>query len=184
MAGRVLHEQQANEEPSSSASSPNDRQQSQDVITPSAVAGAPSKLIETVTADPGPQATTLSPVVSQVSRTIDGHTPANKHGSEALGVATEKPSSSDPLTQTSVASFLRPRDFSALSFPAHPGVIDKLLQERSNAQTLPPTIKVSIGRIEVRAVSAPPAQAPRQRSKPQPSLSLDDYLKQRASDQR
>lgn len=184
MAGRVLHELQANEEHSLSASSSNKRQQSHDVMTSSTLAATSSKPIETVAADPGLQATALSPVMSQASHTIDVHSRENKHGSEAPGVPTEQPFSSDTLAQTSAASLLRPRDSSMPSFPAQPSVIDKFPQERSHAQTLPPTIKVTIGRIEVRAVSTPPAQAPRQRRKQQPSLSLDDYLKQRAGGQR
>jgi hypothetical protein len=46
------------------------------------------------------------------------------------------------------------------------------------AATAPPTINVTIGRVEIRAVS-PPAQ---QRAKPKPAtvLSLEDYLRQRA----
>jgi len=46
------------------------------------------------------------------------------------------------------------------------------------AATAPPTINVTIGRVEIRAVP-PPAQ---QRAKPKPAtvLSLDDYLRQRA----
>jgi hypothetical protein len=45
------------------------------------------------------------------------------------------------------------------------------------AATVPPTINVTIGRVEIRAV--PPAQ---QRAKPKPAtvLSLEDYLRQRA----
>jgi hypothetical protein len=153
-------------------------------MTSSALVGNPSNLIETVAADPGTLTTALSPVTSQPPRIIEGHSRANKHEPEAPGVATEQALSSDPLEQTSAASLLRPGDSSAPSFPAQPGVIDKLAQERDNAQSLPPTIKVSIGRIEVRAVTTPPAQAPRQRTKPQPSLSLDDYLRQREGVQR
>lgn len=42
-----------------------------------------------------------------------------------------------------------------------------------------PTIKVTIGRVEVRAIM-PPAAAPRPaRARPGPALSLEDYLKQR-----
>jgi hypothetical protein len=46
------------------------------------------------------------------------------------------------------------------------------------AATAPPTINVTIGRVEIRAVS-PPTQ---QRAKPKPAtvLSLEDYLRQRA----
>jgi len=41
-----------------------------------------------------------------------------------------------------------------------------------------PTIRVTIGRIEVRAVS-PPAPPPRQTKQPAPKMSLDDYLRSR-----
>jgi hypothetical protein len=41
-----------------------------------------------------------------------------------------------------------------------------------------PSVQVSIGRVEVRAVFAPPPSAAR-RPSPAPALSLDDYLKQR-----
>ena len=46
-----------------------------------------------------------------------------------------------------------------------------------------PTIRVAIGRIEVRAVTPPPARPPTPARTP-PSLSLDDYLKQRNGGQR
>ena len=49
-----------------------------------------------------------------------------------------------------------------------------------------PTIRVAIGRIEVRAITPPPAP-PTQRTapaRPGPALSLDDYLKQRNGEQR
>jgi hypothetical protein len=47
------------------------------------------------------------------------------------------------------------------------------------SQTSEPSIRVSIGRVEVRAIfpTPPPRRAPPAR--PKPSLSLDDYLKQR-----
>lgn len=48
----------------------------------------------------------------------------------------------------------------------------------------PPTIRVTIGRIEVRAISATP-DAPRPASpRPGPALSLDEYLKQRGGNER
>lgn len=46
-----------------------------------------------------------------------------------------------------------------------------------------PTIRVSIGRIEVRAI-APPVQRPAPARRPGPALALDDYLKQRSGGQR
>jgi hypothetical protein len=42
-----------------------------------------------------------------------------------------------------------------------------------------PRVQVSIGRVEVRAVFAPPPVTPPARPQPGPSMSLDDYLKQR-----
>jgi hypothetical protein len=45
-------------------------------------------------------------------------------------------------------------------------------------------VKVSIGRIEVRAVHPPPAPVKRDRPKPQPTLSLDNYLQQRRRGER
>jgi hypothetical protein len=50
-----------------------------------------------------------------------------------------------------------------------------------------PTIRVAIGRIEVRAITPPPPMPPAQRrapARPGPALSLDDYLEQRNGGQR
>ena len=43
-----------------------------------------------------------------------------------------------------------------------------------------PTIQVTIGRVEVRAITPPATPAPRTRpARPGPALSLDDYLRER-----
>jgi hypothetical protein len=42
-----------------------------------------------------------------------------------------------------------------------------------------PAIQVTIGRIDVRAVQAPPAARPRPVRPPAPQLTVDDYVKQR-----
>lgn len=48
-----------------------------------------------------------------------------------------------------------------------------------------PTIRVSIGRVEVRAITSPPAPSPRrEKARPAASPSLDDYLKQRGGGRR
>ena len=50
-----------------------------------------------------------------------------------------------------------------------------------------PAIRVTVGRIEVRAITPPPPMPPAQRTtpaRPGPKLSLDDYLKQRSGGQR
>jgi hypothetical protein len=45
-----------------------------------------------------------------------------------------------------------------------------------------PAVHVTIGRIDVRAITPPPSSRPARRHvPPRPSLSLDDYLKQRSS---
>lgn len=47
------------------------------------------------------------------------------------------------------------------------------------------TIRVHIGRIDVRAVMAPsPASPPQRVTKPTPALGLNDYLKQRSEGKR
>jgi hypothetical protein len=46
-----------------------------------------------------------------------------------------------------------------------------------------PPIRVTIGRVEVRAIMAPPA-SPRAVRRPRPALSLEDYLKQREGGKR
>ena len=49
----------------------------------------------------------------------------------------------------------------------------------------PTVIRVTIGRIEVRAVTLPPVAPPAPRPAPRaPSLSLDDYLKERRGGKR
>lgn len=47
-----------------------------------------------------------------------------------------------------------------------------------------PQIHVSIGRIEVRAVTPPPAAAPQPKPTPTPRMSLDDYLRSQNGDRR
>jgi hypothetical protein len=55
------------------------------------------------------------------------------------------------------------------------------------AESSAPAIRVTIGRIEVRAITSPPPMPPAQRTmptRPGPELSLDDYLKQHNGRQR
>jgi hypothetical protein len=56
--------------------------------------------------------------------------------------------------------------------------------QRENGPSTSPAVKVTIGRIEVRAVHPPPAPVKRDRPKPQHMLSLDDYLQQRRRGER
>ena len=184
VASRIVHEPSTTDENKPFARISNGQLQSQDSRNSSVLLGSPPSLTETVVADPAPHATALSPVASQASRTIDNHLAAPEQGPGTANVLSERQSSPDSPTQTSAASLLRPRDSTVLSFAAQPSAIDKLSHESKITQAQQPTIKVTIGRIEVRAVTTPPAQAPRQRQKTQASLSLDDYLKQRSGGQR
>ena len=72
------------------------------------------------------------------------------------------------------ARVVRPERISALrhadSTPRVPA------SEQASGIQAAPTIKVTIGRIEVRAVS-PPQLQPQETALPAPKLSLDDYLK-------
>jgi hypothetical protein len=47
-------------------------------------------------------------------------------------------------------------------------------------QSEPPVIRVSIGRVEVRATPPPPVPAAPVPDPPRPAMSLDDYLTRRA----
>lgn len=183
LASRVLDELPAADENSPSTRNSNSQQQGHDIMASSTLVDTRSKLTETIGTDPDLHATAFSPVTSRASHTINSHSLAHpfvdEQGLEMVDVLTERQASSDPLAQTSPGSLLRPRVSSVPSFPAQQSAIDNLPRERNNSQTPQPAIQVTIGRIEVRAVTTSPPQAPRARKKPQPSLSLDDYLKQR-----
>jgi hypothetical protein len=63
-----------------------------------------------------------------------------------------------------------------------PDVVPKTptLIESTARETLAPTIRISIGRIEVRAIMPSVESMPRTKSSPPaPRLTLEDYLKQR-----
>jgi hypothetical protein len=65
-----------------------------------------------------------------------------------------------------------------------PGVPLAINQRAPESPAPPPTVQVTIGRIEVRAI-LPPAPAPQPSARPAtPRLSLTDYLKQHAGEQR
>jgi hypothetical protein len=115
-------------------------------------------------------------------------TPGNGAASPDVGRATltqaeASPGYSTPDAHLSVASRsirLRPG--------GHPerGPQEEDLRVSAPESPAPPTIRVSIGRIEVRAITPPPAPPvqPARSARPGPELSLDDYLKQRNGRQR
>jgi hypothetical protein len=68
----------------------------------------------------------------------------------------------------------------AVAAAARPAALDAAAGKLNAQQEPPPapTIHVTIGRIEVRATPAPSSALP-SRPKPAPTMSLDDYLRQR-----
>lgn len=78
----------------------------------------------------------------------------------------------DPLLAAPLVRLLEPAATAKPEDPAH-----------RDALSDAPVIRVSIGRVEVRAVVPPalPAASPALPRKPNPVISLDDYLKQQAS---
>lgn len=155
---------------------------------------------ENVTNEPGALTTELVPITSHstqkikeqpinhsVNQRLNSHTSVDTREPVQMDVGERQLKSSKSLTYVNSDSLLRPRvspASSLRSFSAQQAIIST--QEKVQPQApKPPTIQVTIGRIEVRAVTMPPPpQAPRSRKKSQPSLSLDDYLKQRSGGQR
>ena len=78
-----------------------------------------------------------------------------------------------PQEPVAPAPMLRPRTGPALPLEAQG-------RTRSTSSSTAPVIRVTIGRVEVRAVHPPAPTSKKQRSRP-PTLNLDDYLGQRAS---
>jgi hypothetical protein len=69
------------------------------------------------------------------------------------------------------------------SFAAIPGAADIAASDRRKGSGAP-TVRIHIGRIEVRAVHSPPAEPTSPRGLPRPKLSLDDYRKRRSEGKR
>lgn len=79
-------------------------------------------------------------------------------------------------SETLIAPSEIPADSSSQQNPLVPGVVSEAPADRESS---PPTIRVSIGRVEVRAImpTAPPSKISPTRSRP--AVSLNEYLKQR-----
>ena len=67
---------------------------------------------------------------------------------------------------------------------APPSRFEPVSAAPSQQPAAPPTIRITIGRVEVRAVAAPAAATGTSRSAKTPRLSLEDYLKDRSGDRR
>ena len=85
---------------------------------------------------------------------------------------------SDRLIENQQASFTQPPDQinlrSAESSPPFPPV-------SAEPTAAPPTIRVSIGRVEIRAIMPAPPAPKAAPVRPRPTVSLNDYLKQRGN---
>jgi hypothetical protein len=98
--------------------------------------------------------------------------------------ATKSQGDWEQYTSPTQGPLLQPLVTARPSVIHHQQVTNDLPRQRDKSTSLP-TIRVTIGRIDVRAVSAPQTPAAQKPGKrPQPSLSLDDYLKQRNGGQR
>ena len=168
-------------------------------VSPARETTRPAVQTETLTTEPGTRATERVPMTSyralitkeqpnnnSVNPHLRSHLIVDKRETVQIDAASRQSGSSEPLTQVNPDSLLRPRVLPASSFSTHQTIINSLKQDTVQPQSpQPPTIQVTIGRIEVRAVTTPPPlQVPQARKKSQPSLSLDDYLKQRSGGQR
>jgi hypothetical protein len=91
-----------------------------------------------------------------------------------------RPEPARPPQEARVAKALRgaPTTTSPALRPSGPPLVPiqpRVAAEEGRPRDETPTIHVSIGRVEVRAVQPPPK--PRRAERPAPSLSLDEYLK-------
>jgi hypothetical protein len=89
-------------------------------------------------------------------------------------------SDQNSLQPVVVEESIKPRP--DLNLLATSAALPETAARHQQAETLtePPTIRVTIGRIEVRTTTTPPSAAPRPRPA-QPTISLQDYLKQNRS---
>lgn len=101
-------------------------------------------------ADGRPAARSIVPPVDATAR---------GHGARAVAGLLAEPAAARPVSR---------RD-AGLGAPA----------DATPAATAAPSVQVTIGRIELRASTAPPAAAPRRPEAPRPSLGLADYLARR-----
>ncbi len=106
-----------------------------------------------------------------------------KHGVSAYEPATRGSFRDRPATDPAGFEETAPRPLRPANRPAPPAFAARPAGLRMAAQESRPTIRVTIGRVEVRAVQSP-APAPKAAKPAQPRLSLDEYLKPRAGGSR
>jgi len=84
------------------------------------------------------------------------------------------PEPAEMPAETTIATAPSPQPTRAAPRPSLP--VGPLFPARVERETPGPTVRVSIGRIEVRAVKADEPPEPRKTPRPAPRISLDDYL--------
>jgi hypothetical protein len=91
---------------------------------------------------------------------------------------------SAPAATDAGAGFELPHYPADISFMSGVDGSREAKKSESNRSDETPTVKVTIGRIDVRAVNPPSAPVKSERPKPQPMLSLNNYLQQRRRGER
>jgi hypothetical protein len=127
------------------------------------------RLIDTVASNYRSAPLPFDPVNQHTQQTADCYITKESKEKKEDALLAEKSPEPQPL--------LRPRDLNVPSILVQD--VSRQLS-KDNPQPSQPTIQVTIGRIEVRAVEKPSAPQSSKSKKTRPSLSLDDYLKQRA----
>jgi hypothetical protein len=145
----------------------------------------PEGLVQHERLTPRRPTTAIEPVVEAQKSVLvvrGGLSPSSSpaHGSDVARESTPQGESAEsPARAAEVRHrFLAP----AAAAPMRPTATsssESIIAAPARISAGPPTIKITIGRIDVRAVTAP-SVAPRSSSGHRPGLSLDDYLKQRS----
>jgi hypothetical protein len=138
---------------------------------PAAPSVAPREEIERASTEP------LRPPISIGERTPERHVESRFEHTHII----ERPPAAapPPMRAPDVAALRLPEGKRAeIEAPARFARNASAARSQETDESASEAVHVSIGRIEVRAVSAPPPPAPRERPKPTP-MGLDEYLRRR-----
>ena len=140
--------------------------------TPSAATEAEAQPVRALTAEVPVARTRARAAPPPRERPTQAESGAEK--TVAAPGAARSPGPAKMPAETTIATAPSPRPTSAAprsSLPVKPS-----FPARVERETRGPTVRVSIGRIEVRAVKADEPPEPRKTPRPAPRISLDDYL--------
>jgi hypothetical protein len=173
------------EQSSGDASNPTGKDSAADVLTPAQrkpgepLAQRRRSVLEPHTAVTGMRRPPDNALAIQPSR---GQVRASEHETHlstdrGISEASPRPLSESPRSSSELIHATQPRPpVRSPVMPTHELSVGTSLQPAN--MTPAPVIRVTIGRIDVRAV-LPPAQPPRRITSTRPKLTLDEYLKQR-----